>query len=168
MAKGLIILVGVALIVVLGVVIVGSVNSGNDARTQMSQQETERIRLQEQALTQRVMEQEKTIQQLQQLKSEDTARTTNLLALIFGTILAIGTVFAFIIFLNDRMERNRVNTYSKLMEYERMRIKELEMRQIELAHHARLERPTQTWYLTGNYDEKQEEPKMIVYNQKEW
>lgn len=161
MGKGLLILVGLALMIILVISIIGSINSGNQTERYAAQQQTEQIMLQEYQQTQRLQIQEQTKQEAQQLRAEQTNNALTILAVIFGTIIGLVLLFIGTVFVNDRIERNRMNAYAQMERIERLRIQEIRL--LELQNNG--QKQIAAWGLSGKYDETKEEPKLIVYHE---
>lgn len=159
MGKGLIILVGIALVAVLVISIISGINSGNQTERYSAQQQTEQIMLQEYQQTQRMQLLEQTKQEAQQLRAEQTNNALTMLGLILGTVIGLVLLFVGIVFVNDRLERNRMNAYSQMERMERLRIQEIRMLELQNYNPKQIS----SWGLKGNYDDSQEEPKMVVY-----
>lgn len=161
MAKGLIIIVGIALVVILGVSIVGGINNGNETERYLSREQTEQIMLQEYQQTQRLQIQEQTKQEAQQLRAEQINGAISMIGVILATVIGLVLLFVGIVFINDRLERNRLNAYHQMERIERLRIQEIRMLELQNNNYKQIS----NWNLKGNYDETIEEPKVIIYQE---
>lgn len=155
MTKYVLILLG---IIVLAVVLLNGsslLKTQSDNQAYISQQETQRI-----------IAAEQTKQDALLLRTEETSRVTNYLAMIVGPIIAVGVIAFLIIIIDNKLAKNRMYEMQQLAVIERNRIREL--KHLEAMQQKQLTQPiSTTWYLTGETVDQTPERKVLVYNAEE-
>lgn len=155
MVKYILILFGVIVfaVVLLNGLEMFETQSNNQAY--IAQQETERIRAAEQ-----------TKQDALLLRTEETNRVVNYIAMIVGPVIVVGIIAFLIIIIDNKLAKNRVYELQQLAIIERNRIREL--KHLEAMQQKQLAQPiSTTWYLTGETVDQTPERKVLVYNAEE-
>lgn len=108
--KWIAIVVGVLALAIIVLLITNSIEDSSTSLVRIEGERTEQVRLTEQ-----------TKQEAAQLRVEEAARVTNYLATIFGPIIGIGLLVLVMLFLNDKLSRNRMWEEQQILRIEQQR-----------------------------------------------
>ncbi len=155
MTKYVLILLGVIVLAVVLLSGASTLKTQSDNQAYISQQETQRI-----------IAAEQTKQDALLLRTEETSRVVNYVAMIVGPVIAIGVIAFLIIIIDNKLAKNRMYEMQQLAAIERNRIREL--KHLEAMQQKQLVQPkSTTWYLTGETVDQTPERKVLVYNAEE-
>lgn len=116
--------------------------------------------------TQRIIAAEQTKQDALLLRTEETSRVVNYVAMIVGPVIAIGVIAFLIIIIDNKLSKNRIYEMQQIAALERNRIREL--KHLEAMQQKQFAQPiSTTWYLTGETVDQTPERKVLVYNAEE-